>query len=44
MSKPLPTGGFGWMSDTELENWEDYQCMLEVNLEYPEDLHDEHNN
>ena len=43
MSKPLPTGGFRWMSDTELENWEDYLCMLSVDLEYPKHLHDEHN-
>ena len=44
MSKPLPTGGFRWMSDTELENWEDYPCMLSVDLEYPKHLHDKHNN
>ena len=35
MSKPLPTGGFRWMSDTELENWEDYPCMHSVDLKYP---------
>ena len=43
MSKPLPTHGFEWMSESELENWESIPCILEVDLDYPESLHDEHN-
>ena len=40
MSKPLPTHGFEWMKMSELESWELYPCILEVNLEYPRSLHD----
>ena len=43
MSKQLPTSGFEWMTDNELENWKHLSCFLEVDLEYPEDLHDLHN-
>ena len=43
MNKPLPTHGFEWMSESELENWESMPCILEVDLDYPESLHDEHN-
>ena len=43
MSKPLPTHGFKWMKDSELEKWEKYSCILEVDLEYPKSLHDLHN-
>lgn len=43
MSKPLPTHGFKWMSDEELEDWEEIPCCLEVDLDYPRDLHDLHN-
>ena len=49
MSKPLPVGGFEWMSEKELENWERFVdeegigCILEVDLEYPAELHDFHN-
>ena len=49
MSKPLPVGGFEWMSEKELENWEEFVeeegvgCILEVDLEYPAELHDFHN-
>ena len=43
MSKPLPTHGFKWMKDNELEKWENYSCILEVDLEYPKSLHDLHN-
>ena len=49
MSKPLPVGEFGWMSEEELENWERFVdekgigCILEVDLEYPVELHDFHN-
>ena len=42
MSKPLPTHGFKWMKKNELETWELHPCILEVDLEYPRDLHDLH--
>ena len=42
MSKPLPTHGFKWMKVNELETWENYSCILEVDLEYPKSLHDLH--
>ena len=41
MSKPLPTGGFKWM--TNLNNWKNRPCILEVDLDYPEQLHSMHN-
>ena len=43
MMKPLPVGDFKWMNKEELENWMDYPCVLEVDLEYPGELHDLHN-
>ena len=43
MMKPLPVGDFKWMRERELENWKDTPCILEVDLEYPRDLHDLHN-
>ena len=43
MSKFLPTHGFEWMSESDLENWESMPCMLEVDLDYPDSLHDAHN-
>ena len=52
MSMKLPTHGFKWMSGGELENlyenqelntWNKTPCILEVDLEYPEKLHDLHN-
>ena len=43
MSKHLPTGGFNWMTDKELDNWKHQPCILEVDLEYREHLHDLHN-
>ena len=43
MSKPLPTYGFEWMNKDELGKWRNYPCILEVELEYPEELHDIHN-
>lgn len=43
MSKPLPTGGFEWMTENELMMWEKFNCILEVDLEYPEKLHNLHN-
>ncbi len=43
MSKPQPYKKFRWMKEEELENWESKPCFLEVDLEYPEELHDLHN-
>ena len=43
MSKPLPTHGFEWMKVNELKTWENYSCILQVDLEYPISLHDLHN-
>ena len=52
MSEKLPVHSFKWMSNQEIENifnnrivqvWEKTPCILEVDLEYPEELHDLHN-
>ena len=52
MSQKLPIHSFKWMTNKEIENifnnqivqvWERTPCILEVDLEYPEDLHDLHN-
>ena len=43
MSKLLPTHGFEWMKVDELETWELHSCILEVDLEYPKNPHDLHN-
>ncbi|XP_065639485.1 uncharacterized protein LOC136072256 [Hydra vulgaris] len=43
MSKPLPTHGFEWMSEEEIENWKSISCILEVDIDYPENLDDFHN-
>ena len=51
MSMKLPTHGFNWLTSREMENiynnqvvevWEKTPCILEVDLEYPEKLHDLH--
>ena len=54
MMQHLPTGGFEWVDVTQRENWGDFILqqhdeqedgyMLEVDLEYPEQLHDIHDN
>ena len=43
MSKPLPTKGFKWMEENELQDWKNHTCILEVDLGYPKELHDLHN-
>ena len=49
MSQPLPVGEFEWMSEADLENWKNFVeeegkgCILEVDLLYPKELHDDHN-
>jgi hypothetical protein len=40
MSGNLPYAGFRWMDDEELENWELTPCVVEMDLKYPESLHD----
>ena len=40
MSKQLPTSGFEQMTDDELDDWKHLSCFLEVDLEYPKNLHD----
>ena len=42
MSKELPAHGFEWMEKSELESWENQSYILEVDLEYPKNLHDLH--
>ena len=44
MSKQLPLSGFKGMTDNELHDWKHQRCFLEVDLKYPEDLHNLHNN
>ena len=52
MSQKLPVHSFNWMTDKEIKNlfnvqvvqfWEKTPCILEVDLTYPEELHDLHN-
>ena len=52
MSMKLPTHGFKWLTGGEMEKlynnqvkqvWEKTPCILEVDLEYPDELHDNHN-
>lgn len=43
MSQPLPVGDFKWMTNKELQNWINIPCVLEVDLEYPKEIHDLHN-
>ena len=43
MSKQLLKTGFEWMTDDELDDWKQLNCILGVDLEYPENLHDLHN-
>ena len=43
MMNKLPYRGFKWMTREEMDNWEMFPCALEVDLEYPKELHDLHN-
>ena len=52
MSEKLPVHSFEWMTNKEIENlfnnqivqvWKRTPCILEVDLIYPEELHDLHN-
>ena len=40
MSKQLPTSGFKWMTSNDQDDRKHLSCFPEVDLEYPEDLHD----
>ena len=42
MSEKLPQKDFNWMNEKEIKNWTNFPCTLEVDLEYPENLHDLH--
>ena len=39
MSKQFPTSTFDWMNDDEFDDWKHLSCILEVDLEYPVQLH-----
>ena len=52
MSEPLPYGGFRWVKDTEkftmdyiekLSDKSEKSHFFEVDISYPEELHDKHN-
>ncbi len=43
MSEPQPYKNFKWMKEEELKSWESKPCVLEVDLEYPKELHNLHN-
>ena len=42
-SKQLPSSGFKFMMDDQLDYWKHLSCMLEVDFEYPGHLHNRHN-
>ena len=42
-AKQLPTSGVEWMTDDKLTDWKHLSCILEVDLDYPEHLHNLHN-
>ena len=43
MSKQLSTSEFEWMTNDELDDWKHLSRIHEVDLDYPEDLHNLHN-
>ena len=43
MSEELSTHGFKWIKQEQLTDWESLPCILEVDLEYPHNLHNLHN-
>lgn len=51
LSQPLPTGGFSWLTEDEIKNFDvknlddnsESGCFVEADLEYPEHLHHSHN-
>lgn len=52
MRRPLPIGNFRWLNESEIKNFDVRKLeptsnrgyILEVDLEYPQHLHDSHNN
>ena len=42
MSQPLPIREFEWKCE-ELKIWTSHHCILEVDLKYPKEIHDLHN-
>ena len=43
MCNTLPVRRFEWMSNSELKDWKNHPCVLEVDLGYPKELHGLHN-
>ncbi len=43
MCQKLPVKDFTWMTVGEISDWRNTPCILEVDLEYPNELHDFHN-
>ena len=43
MSQPLPTGGFKWVTPDKIAEHSDKGYLLEVDVKYPKELHDLHN-
>ena len=42
MSEKLPTHWFKWMKKSEINNWKKHSCILELDVEYPVELHNLH--
>ena len=42
MTNKLLVRNFKWMSKKELQDWKNFPCILEVDLEYPKELHELH--
>ena len=43
MCEPLPIGNFLWADSEEFQFWKKFPCILEVDLDYPKERHDLHN-
>ena len=43
MSKQLSISGFEWMTDDQLNDWKHLSCIIEVDLDYTEDLNNLYN-
>ena len=43
MPKQFPSSRFKWKTNDELDDWKHLRCILEVDLEYMEQLHNLHN-